>query len=171
MSHLTNALRAASVTALIGSFSFAGTATATGDPNTGSSADINTLAASLPKGYGLNNCQPAQLTGGAKAELDCGQNPDPSGPKVGIYVLYGNSTDTAASFSATINGVSLSACGDSGQSPGTWHQGGQTAGQIACGTYQNAATVTYTIDSKNVVGHIVGSNTDVASLYKWWQAN
>ena len=96
MPHLSNALRAATATVLTVGFAAAGAATATADPNTtGSSADVNTLAASLPKGYGLNNCQSAQISGGAKAELDCGQNPDPSGPKVGIYVLYASSTDAS----------------------------------------------------------------------------
>ena len=54
MSHLSKALRAATATAVMGGFAFAGAATATADPtNTGSSSDINTLAASLSKGYGL----------------------------------------------------------------------------------------------------------------------
>ncbi|HET7075125.1 MAG TPA: serine/threonine protein kinase [Mycobacterium sp.] len=174
MSHLSKALRAAAATVLTGGFALAGAATATADPsNTGSSADTNTLAASLSKGYGLNNCQSGQLSGPVLAELDCGQNPDSTGPAAGVYQLFPNATDLAASFTASIKDVSLSACGDTGQSPGTWHQGssGQTAGQVACGTYQGAATITWTTDSKNVLSHIRASNTDVNALYQWWRTN
>src|ERR1700757_4527340 len=156
MSHLTNALRAVAVVALIGGFTIVGAAMATADPaGTGSSADINTLAASLSKGYGLNNCQSGQLSGPVLAELDCGQSPDPNGPAAGVYQLFNNGSDLAASFTSSINGLSLSQCGDNGQSPGTWHQGssGQTAGQVAGGTYKNPATITWTTDSKNVLSH------------------
>ena len=59
MSHLANALRAATAAALMGSFAWlaGGTATADPDPNpdpgTGNQADVNTLSANLSKGYGL----------------------------------------------------------------------------------------------------------------------
>ena len=109
MSPLTNALRAATAVALMGGAAVVGTATATADPAPVRSADINTLAGSLSKGYGLNNCQPAQLSGPVLAELDCGQNPDSSGPAAGVYQLFNNGSDLAAAFTAGINGVSLSA--------------------------------------------------------------
>jgi hypothetical protein len=173
MSSLTNALRAATAIGLMSGSAIFGTATATADPSTGTSADINTLAGSLSKGYGLNNCQPAQLSGPVLAELDCGQNPDSSGPAAGVYQLYNSGTDLSAAFTSGINGVSLASCGDSGQSPGTWHQGSssQSAGQVACGTYKNAAVITWTTDSKNVLSHIRASNTDVNALYQWWRTN
>jgi hypothetical protein len=173
MSPLANVLRAATAAALMGGSVVAGTATAAADPATGSSTDVNTLAASLSKGYGLNNCQSAAVSSPVLAELDCGQSPDSSGPAAGIYQLFSNSSDLAAAFTAENNGVSLSACGDNGQSPGTWHQGssGQTAGQVACGTYKNAAVITWTTDAKNVLSHIRASNTDVNALYQWWRTN
>jgi hypothetical protein len=157
----------------MGDSAIVGTAVASADPGTGTSANINTLAGSLSKGYGLNNCQPAQLSGPVLAELDCGQNPDSSGPAAGVYQLFGSGSDMAAAFTSGIDGVSLSGCGDNSQSPGTWHQGssGQTAGQVACGTYKNAATITWTTDSKNVLSHIRASNTDVNALYQWWRTN
>src|SRR6201998_1385897 len=174
MSHLTNALRAATAVAFMTGSAVVGAAVATADPSgTGSSADINTLAGSLSKGYGLNNCQPAQLSGPLLAELDCGQSPDPNGPAAGVYQLFGSGTDMAAAFPSGISGVALSACGDNGQSPGTWHQGssGATAGQVACGTYKNAAVITWTTDSKNILSHIRASSTDVNALYQWWRTN
>ncbi len=174
MSPLTKALRAAAIAALMGGLGVVGTATASADPNnTGSSADINTLAGSVSKGYGLNNCTPQQLTAsGELAELLCGQSPDSSGPAAGLYALFDNNTDLASSFSSTIKDVSLTACGDAGQSPTTWHQGSSaTAGQVACGTYKNAATITWTTDAKKVLGHVTASNGDVNALYQWWRAN
>ena len=173
MSPLTNAMRTATAIALIGGSAMVGTVTATADPGTGSSADINTLASALSKGYGLNNCQPAQLSGPLLAELDCGQSPDPSGPVQARYILFSNGNDLSGSFKASIKDDVLTACGDSGQSPTTWHQGtsAANAGSVACGTYQNAAEIIWTTDAKNVLSYIRASSTDVPSLYQWWRTN
>ncbi|WP_245604905.1 hypothetical protein [Mycobacterium genavense] len=65
MLHPTNSLRATTAAALTAAFCCVGTATATAD----TTADVNTLAASLAKGYGLNNCQSSPLTGAEVAEL------------------------------------------------------------------------------------------------------
>ena len=174
MPHLSKALRAATATVLTGGFAFAGAATATADPTgTGSPADMNTLVASLSKGYGLNNCTAQNLTTGQLAALTCGQSPDPSGPVQAKYILFSNADNLAGSFKASIKDDVLTACGDSGQSPTTWHQGSNSAnsGSVACGTYQNAAEVIWTTDAKNVLSYIRGSNTDVPALYQWWRAN
>jgi hypothetical protein len=173
VSHFTKALRAATTVALMTGSTVIGTDVATADPDTGTSADINTLAGSLSKGYDLNNCQPAALSGPILAELDCGQNPDPNGPAAGVYQLYSSGSDLAASFTSGLQGQSLSACGARGQSPGNWHQGrtGATAGRVACGTSQGAAVITWTTDAKNVLSHISASNTDVGALYQWWRTN
>jgi hypothetical protein len=173
MPHLTSALRAATAAALMGSFACLGTATATADPNTGNPSDVNTLAGSLSKGYGLNNCTAQPITGDELAALTCGQSPDPSGPVQAKYILFSNSDGLAGSFKASIKDDTLTVCGDSGQSPTTWHQGNSStsAGQVACGTYQNAAEIIWTTDTKNILSYIRGSNTDVGSLYQWWQAN
>ena len=172
MSHLTTALRVVPAAALTGSLALVGSAIAAAEPNTGSAADMNTLAASLSKGYGLNNCKPQELSAsGELAELICGASPDSAGPGSGVYALFSNGTALASSFSSTIKDVSLANCGDAGSSPGTWKQNGQTGGQIACGTYQGHATLTWTTDAKNVLGHLTAANSDVASLYQWWRTN
>jgi hypothetical protein len=174
MSHLSNALRAAAAAAVMGSFALAGTAPATADPtNTGSASDLNTLAASLSKGYGLNNCTAQNLTTGELAALTCGQSPDPNGPVQAKYILFRDGDNLAGSFKASIKDDVLTACGDAGQSPTSWHQGnaGASAGQVACGTYQNAAEIIWTTDAKNILSYIRGSNTDTAALYTWWRAN
>lgn len=166
---LSNALRAAAATALAGGFALAGAAAATADP-TGNPADVNTLAGSLSKGYGLSNCNAGKLDAGELAVLTCGQSPDPGGPVQARYILFSNGDNLAASFKTSIKDDVLTACGDSGQSPTTWHQG-TNSGQLACGTYQNAAEIIWTTDSKNVLGLIRGSNTDVAALYQWWRVD
>ena len=110
MSYLTNALRAATAAVLMGSFACLGTATATADPNTGTSSDVNTLAGSLSKGYGLNNCTAQSITAGQLAALTCGQSPDPAGPVQAKYILFGTGDDLAGSFKASIKDDVLTAC-------------------------------------------------------------
>jgi hypothetical protein len=171
MRHLTTALRAVAAAAALGSCACLGTAIAVADP-TASSADLSTLAGSLSKGYTADSCKPGTLSSGVLAEYDCGQSPDSSGPAAAIYQLFGNSTDLAAAFTSNINGMSLTGCGDSNsKSPTTWNQGSGTAGQVACGPHEGAATITWTIDAKKVLGHVRASNADAAALYKWWQSN
>ncbi|OBI94586.1 serine/threonine protein kinase [Mycobacterium alsense] len=169
---LSRALRAAAATALVGGFALAGAAAATADP-TGNPADVNTLAGSLSKGYDLNNCNPGKLDAGELAVLTCGQSSDPAGPVQARYILFSNGDNLAASFKTSIKDDVLTACGDSGQSPTTWPKGtnGANSGSVACGTYQNAAEVIWTTDSKNVLGLIRGPNADVQALYQWWLAN
>jgi hypothetical protein len=174
MPRLSNVVRAASAAALMGGAALAGTVSATADPaNTGSSSDVNALAASLSKGYGLNNCTAQSITTGELASLTCGQSPDPSGPVQAKYILFNNGENLVGSFKVSIKDDVLGTCGDSGQSPTSWHQGNNSgnAGQVACGTYQNAAEIIWTTDTKNTLSYIRGSNTDAAALYQWWRAN
>jgi hypothetical protein len=171
MSHLNNTLRAATAAALMGSFACLGSATASADPT-------DTLAGALSKGYTTSSCSPqaaSEVTGlvpNAVAVLQCGQNSDPSGPAGAKYFLLSSSADTASSFTKLIGDDALTNCGDA-KSPTVWHQGSSTdsAGQVACGTYQGQAEITWTTDAKNIVSFVRASNGDVASLYKWWQAN
>lgn len=174
MRHLASRLRTATAAALMGA-AFTSAATATADPatTTASPADLNTLAATLSKGYGLNNCTAQNIIAGELASLTCGQSPDPSGPVQAKYILFTNANNLAAVFKNSIKDDVLTACGDNGQSPSTWHQGSSTtsAGSVACGTYQNGAEVIWTNDAKNVLSYIRASNTDVPALFQWWRAN
>ncbi|WAJ45860.1 serine/threonine protein kinase [Mycobacterium sp. Aquia_216] len=172
MSPLTDALRAPAAAALVAGFAFAGAATATADPNTGSGADLNTLAGALSKGYGLNNCTAQAVPTGALAYLQCGPSPDPSGPMLGKYLLFGDGNDLANSFTALVAGDTVGNCGDA-SSPTPWHQGSSTtkAGSVACGTFQGHAEIIWTNDTKNMLGVIRSSGSDVPSLYQWWRNN
>ena len=177
MSHLANALRAATAAALMCAFGFLGGAIATADPdpNTGTSADVNTVAGNLSKGYNLNNCTAQPITGSQLAALICGQSPDPSGPAQAKYFLFGSSDELATAFKNNIKDDVLTNCGDSStKGPSPWHQGANAttnAGQMVCGTYQNDAEIIWTTDAKNILSDIRTSNSDVPSLYKWWQTN
>ncbi len=94
MSEFSNVLRAATATALTGGLALAGSVPAGADPaTTGSSSDINALAALLSKGYGLNNCTAQNIDRSTQlAVLTCGQSPDPRGPIQAKYVLFTMST-------------------------------------------------------------------------------
>ena len=75
-------------------------------------------------------------------------------------------------FKDSIKDDTLTACGDAGQSPTPWHQGiPPAAGTVACGTYQDAAEIIWTIDAKNILAYVRASNSDVSALYQWWRAN
>lgn len=172
MPYFTNVLRAATATALLGSFACLGTATANADPN-------DTLNSALSKGYTPSNCSPQKVsdvqgsfTATVVAVVQCGQNSDSSGPMGGKYFLFSNSADTASSFTKLISSDTLANCGTA-TSPTTWHQGSNTdsAGQVACGTDSGQAEVLWTVDAKNVLAFVRASNGDTAGLYKWWQAN
>ncbi len=175
MSEFSNTLRAATLMTLTAGMALAGGVPAGADPaTTGSSSDINTLAASLSKGYGLNNCTAQNIDSSTQlAVLTCGQSPDPRGPAQAKYVLFTNADHLATSFKATINEDVLIACGDAHQSPSSWHKDSSTAsaGQAACGTYRNGAEIIWTTDAKNTLSYLRASNTDVAALYQWWRAN
>jgi hypothetical protein len=172
MSHLTNALRAATAAALLGSLSCLGTATATADPN---SPDVNTLAGSLSKGYSLSNCAPQVTSGGVLAQIACNQNTDANGPAGAQYFLFPNADALASTFKSSIHqdGINLTNCGDN-QSPASWSQQGSTVGQVACATVSQqggVAQIMWTTDAKNVMSFVRASNSDVPTLYKWWLTN
>jgi hypothetical protein len=174
MSHLADALRAATTAVLMGSFACLGSTTAAADPNTGNSSDVNTLAGNLSKGFGLNNCTAQPITGSQLAALTCGQSPDPNGPVQAKYFLFSSGDDLANWFKTSIKDDVLTTCGDSStKGPAPWHQGNATtnAGQVACGTYQDGAEIIWTTDAKNVLSYIRASNTDVPALYQWWRTN
>ena len=175
MSDFSNALRAATVMVLTGGLGLAGGVPASADPaTTGSSSDINTLAAVLSKGYGLTNCTAQNIDRSTQlAVLTCGQSPDPRGPAQAKYVLFTNADNLATSFKATINEDVLTPCGDASQSPSNWHKDGSgaSAGQAPSGTYRSGAEIIWTTDANNTLSYLRASNTDVVAQYQWWRAN
>ncbi len=181
MSHLANALRAATAVALVGSFAWLAGGTAAADPDpgpdpgTGNPADVNNLSNNLSKGYGLNNCTAQPITGGQLAALLCGKSPDPNGPAQAKFFLFSKTDDMTNWFKNSAKDDVLVNCGDSTtKGPAPWHQGPNATsngGQMLCGTYQDGAEIIWTTDAKKILSYIRASNGDVTALYKWWQAN
>lgn len=169
----TIAARIWAVAALLATLAVGAGGRVAADPSgTGNPSDINTLAAALSKGYGLDNCTAQGIATGQLAALNCGQSPDPSGPVQAKYILFADGDTMARFFTKSISEDVLSSCGANGQSPTTWHQGSDTsAGQLACGTYRNGAEIIWTTQAKNVLGYLRSATTDVAALYQWWQTN
>ena len=173
MSHSSNALRIAALTVLALGLVCTGAAPATADPNTGNQSDIDTLSNTLSKGYELKDCTPQPIAPGQLASLQCGQSRDPNGPAEAKYILFSNGNDLGNMFKTSIKEETLANCGNE-KSPTKWHQGSSAtsnAGQVACGTFQNAAEVIWTVDAKNVLSYIRASNNDVPALYEWWRNN
>lgn len=173
MPTLATALRTTLCAALLGGLATLNAATAPADPDTSTPADSDTLGAALSTGYSPADCTPQPPASGWLAILSCGQNSDPAGPTQATYVLFDNASNLSAAFNARMKNDVLTPCGDSGETPTVWRIGsaGVTAGQVACGTRQNAAEIIWTTTSKNIMSDIRGSNTDINALYQWWRIN
>ncbi|WP_445165910.1 serine/threonine protein kinase [Mycolicibacterium sp. Dal123E01] len=171
MSRFANALKVATTVALMAGVACVGSAQSSADP----SADVNTLAASLSKGYSLNNCASQPLTPGVLAQIACNQNPDAGGPAGGQYFLIDSADGLATTFKGFLDqgNFTVANCGDTA-SPTTWKVQGNPAGQVVCGTVPGqggVAQITWTTDAKNILSFVRASNSDVGALYKWWLAN
>jgi hypothetical protein len=168
MSQFVSATRAVAATAvLVGGYAWVGTATAAADANS------DALAKMLSQGYTTSNCSPSQLSG-ALAAYQCGQNPLPNGPTKGMYMLFGNSSDTSSGFQGASSDFNVAPCQSGDPAPDTWNfdnSPNTTAGQIACGTGKtnNLPGLVWTNDQNHMVAALVGTNA--ASLYQWWQTN
>lgn len=171
MGHLSNPARCLTAAALVGSFAYLGSATASADPT-------DALNAALSKGYSSSNCSSQAVSEvkdafpSVQAVLQCGQNSDSSGPAGAKYFAFPSSAELASAFTKLIGSDTLTNCGDA-KSPTTWHQGSSTdsAGQVACGTDDGKAEVIWTVDAKNVLAFVRASNGDTSTLYQWWRTN
>ena len=173
MSILTAAARAAVVVVLLSGYATLNAASGLADPDSNAPAESDTLGAALSTGYTPGDCAAQPPATGALAILACGQNPDPNGPAQATYTLFDNSNNLSAAFKNRIKDDVLTPCGDSGETPTVWRVGssGATAGQVACGTRNNAAEIIWTTTSKNIMSDIRGSNTEINALYQWWRTN
>lgn len=135
------------------------------------SGDDARLLALLPRGYASDSCKPVNPpVENALSTLDCTGNSEPGGPTSSRYSLFANANALARQFQLTINEDSALPCpGDSGATPGTWHYNStpnQTAGSVACGTYQGTPEVVWTNEPQLVLGDAQGPNLD--AVHQWW---
>jgi hypothetical protein len=168
MSQFMNAARAVAVAALVGGYAWMCPATATADSNSA------TLAKLLSKGYDTSNCKAQQMQDmpQALAAFECDQNSLSGGPDSAAYVLYDNATDTADGYKLLSRLINLVACAPGVAMQLQWKDD-SSSGTVECGTTtkEGVAAVVWTNDRNDMAALIAGSDSDVKSLYKWWNTN
>ena len=126
----------------------------------------------MPLDYDNGICEAAHPPAtGALATVDCGKTNDPNGPAVARYSLFADQAALDAHFTDAIglNSELVKCPGDELDSPKGWNYANtpdQQAGQVACGTYDGNADVTWTKDADLVLADAQGPNLD--ELYQWW---
>ncbi|OBI19064.1 serine/threonine-protein kinase [Mycobacterium sp. E2497] len=136
------------------------------------------LMSLLPPGYLAGTCVPATPESGsiwvhAVAMVTCGPNTQPGGPSHATYGLFPTPDRLKRAFTDDIGNVSLVNCPGEGRSPISWHYDqtpNDTAGLIACGTYNNHPNVIWTNDEKLMLSDVSGDPATVEDLHTWWDA-
>lgn len=140
------------------------------------SNDLDRLLNLLPSGYPAGVCTPATPESGsvwvtAVALVSCGQNTNPGGPTHATYGLFPNAASLKQAFTDDVANVSLVKCRGESRSPASWHydQGPtETAGMLACGTYNNHPNVVWTYDEKLMLSDVSGDPATIEDLHTWW---
>ncbi len=147
------------------------TRTTTSEPPPTESYDQQ-LMGLLSPGHDSSNCQPISPPATtALATVDCEQNTNPKGPAFTRYSLFGDKAALDAAFQEAIgvNSELLECPGSGIESPTTWHYTetpDQTAGQIACGTYDGNPDVVWTKDESLLLADAQSPSLD--DLHNWW---
>jgi serine/threonine protein kinase len=144
-----------------------------------SSDDEARLMSLLPPGYVAGTCVPDTPEPGtvwvqAKAVVTCGPNSQAGGPSHATYALFASPDRLKRAFNDDIANVTMVTCPGERRSPTTWHNDetpNDTAGMIACGTYNNHPNVIWTNDAKLVLSDVSGDPATMEDLHTWWDAN
>lgn len=134
------------------------------------------LLSLLPSGYPAGVCTPAtpgpdSIWVNAVAMVACGQNTQPGGPSHATYALFPTPDSLKKAFTDDVANVSLVKCRGESRSPANWHydQGSnETAGMLACGTYNNHPNVIWTYDQKLMLSDVSGDPATIEDLHTWW---
>jgi serine/threonine-protein kinase len=137
------------------------------------------LMSLLPPGYVAGTCVPDIPESGtiwvqAQAVVTCGSNSQAGGPSHATYALFASPDRLKRAFNDDIADVALVKCPGEKRSPTTWHNDetpNDTAGMIACGTYNNHPNVGWTNDAKLVLSDVAGDPATIEDLHTWWDAN
>jgi serine/threonine-protein kinase len=140
------------------------------------SNDQDRLLSLLPSGYLAGVCTPATAESGsvwvnAVAMVSCGQNTKPGGPTHATYGLFPTPASLKKAFTDDVANTSLVKCRGESRSPANWHydQGpNETAGMLACGTYNNHPNVIWTYDEKLMLSDVAGDPATIEDLHTWW---
>ena len=130
----------------------------------------------LPRGYPPDSCQSADISKGALAQVDCGQNTDQDGPVTGIYTLASDKAALDAAFTDSIATTQQVNCPGNIQSPGPWRRNAtpQTvSGTLFCGLRDGQPTVVWTDDAKLTLNAVRSGPQGLAfpALYAWWSSH
>ena len=140
-------------------------------PSSNGSAEA-TLRSLIPATYPVSACDPVDPPAGdAVATIDCGQSALPGGPALARFSIYASLDLLNDAFSTAVaeDDEVLRCPTFTSDSPTTWHFADTpdvSAGQIACGTYEGRADVTWSQDADLMLG--VVESDDLASLHDWW---
>ena len=149
----------------------------TAPPSSPAPSDTQARLLSLvPPGYVAGACTAATAESGsiwtaAVAMVTCGQNNQPGGPSKASYGLFPTSAALKKAFKDDIANVSLVNCPGEGASPVSWHYDqtpNDSAGMIACGTYNNHPNVIWSNDEKLMLSDVSGDPATVEDLHTWW---
>ena len=130
------------------------------------------LLSILPRGYDDGVCTPASPPAtGALATVDCGPASPEGGPENARYSLFADQAALDRAFDDSMGANSeLLPCPDANaDSPTTWHfteTPDKVEGRIACGVFNGNQDITWTFNSKLLIGDAQGPN--LADLHAWW---
>ena len=153
-------------------------------PTAGTSAPANTYTApsgaltaaetrllgELPQVYSASTCIPIRPLDlrGAIAELSCGANSEPGGPSYSGFWLFTDDSSLTNGFNQSVAAInSRTPCTPGAMNPTSWNnEANGASGQIACGSYNGHADVTWTNKNRMLLGEARGS--DIGTVLNWF---
>jgi len=133
---------------------------------------VGQIFAVLPTNYPQTACESVTPAApGALATVDCGKSTVPGGPNLARYSLFPSlqALNTAFDNSVKANDELLPCPGNTDSAPTPWNYTNtpdEDAGQVACGTYNGNADVTWSYNEELVLADV--QSADLQTLHDWW---
>jgi serine/threonine-protein kinase len=141
-------------------------------PTDDPSSFVGQIFAVLPTNYPQTACESVTPAApGALATVDCGKSTVPGGPNLARYSLFPSlqALNTAFDNSVKANDELLPCPGNTDSAPTPWNYTNtpdEDAGQVACGTYNGNADVTWSYNEELVLADV--QSADLQTLHDWW---
>lgn len=134
------------------------------------------LLSMLPNGYAPSACKAVEPANEAVAQVKCGPNDDPDGPKEASFSLVRNRSDLAAGLSRLTKRSTVVVCPGKIQSPGPWRRNATpdlVSGTVFCGSVQGHPMVGWTDEERLLLSETRSGVTGPAldQLYAWWASH